>query len=185
MRSGVTVIITFLCCILSIVTILTVGSFTLQRDEIERAMDFTAKQTARQCIEEGIENKSEIEATLANTFTSQINSKNGTLILYVLHADENIVDIASDFVYTQINGSEKRISCRKTYIKDWEEDKEEESEFRFINDKYASQTPENGGLKRFSVWKYDNMLETVLENEQLEDGSWRQYEKIFEIKVEK
>ena len=115
MRSVVTAIVSFVCCVLTLVTIMTIGSFNLQRDELVRAVDFAAKQTVRQCAAEGITKESEIESVLVNAFKSQINSKKGTLKLYILYADENAVDIAADFTYTQYNGTEKKISCRNGF----------------------------------------------------------------------
>lgn len=184
MRSGVTVIVTFLCCIVGLVTVLTIGSFTLQENEIERAMDFTVKQVARHCMDEGVEDVFEIETLLANTFSSQINSKNGNLTFFVLYADANLIDVDAEFSYKQFNGTKKTISCRKTYIRDWEKDKEEEAELRFISEKYAYEPTEDGGLKADSIWRYDTTLENVFKNKKLANGTWENSKATFEIKIE-
>lgn len=184
MRSGMVAITTFLCCVLAVIAVMTVGSFNLQRDELERAVDFCVKQTARECIAKEIEDKEEIEAIAANAFSSQINSKKGTLNLFILYADKNVIDIAANFSYSQYNGSVKRISCRKTLIRDWEDGKENEGETRFINKDYAKKAPEGGGLKENSVWKDDSLLDYIFANKQYEDGSWESYENVVELKYQ-
>lgn len=182
MRSIVVTCSVFVCCVLAIVTVLTIGSYDLQRDEIERAVDYALEQTVRRCMEESISGRNEVAVVAANSFKSQINSKRGTLDLYILYADENIVDMYVSFVYTQYNGTEKEITCRKTIIKDWEDD-DAEPIIRMISEKYLNQSPERGGLKENSVWKTNPLLKTILSNKQT-DGEWENIQRIINIKTE-
>ncbi len=183
MRSVIVVLTTFMCCFICIFTIMTIGSHNLQNDEIERAMDYALEQTARKCIEEQIKDDDSIVFVAADAFQSQINSNRGTLVLSVLYADENIVDLHAAFVYTQYNGTEKEITKRKTIIRDWEEDYELDAIIRGISEKYLNVSPDAGGLKANSVWKTDSLLQTVLGNKQV-DGVWENVQLTVEMKTE-
>ena len=74
MRAGITSIVTFICCFLTIVTMMTIGSFNLQRDELEKAINFTVRQTAKQCLAEDIKNTEDVCSIITKTFNYQINS---------------------------------------------------------------------------------------------------------------
>ena len=76
MRAGITSIVTFVCCLLCIVTVLTIGSYNLQRDELERAVALAAKQTARQCLSEGITDNEHINLVALKVIVSGIFQQN-------------------------------------------------------------------------------------------------------------
>lgn len=159
MRSIIVILVTFFFCIMSFLSILTIDTYVLQQDEIEKAMDFALEQT----MQDSITDPDEIAIKTIENFSSQINSKRGTLAVHVLHADDNIIDLAISLSYTQYNGTKKEIEKRKTIIKDWEEGKEKEAVIRMIGKEYLYTTPANGGLKENSVWKTDMLLQNVLE----------------------
>ena len=182
MRSIIVVITTFVCCVVTIASVLTIDSYTLQKNEIECAMDFALEQTVRNCLEEGTTDLNSVANKAITIFQSQINSERGDLILYVLHADENIVDMYASFTYTQYNGTKKEVTKRKTVIKDWEDD-ENDFSIRMISEKYLNEAPERGGLKENSVWKTDTLLSTVLGNQQV-DGEWKTVQKVVAVKIE-
>lgn len=184
MRAGITAIVTFVSCFLALITIMTIGSYNLQKDELQRATDFAVKQTVRQCIAEEIEDENKIASMIVQSFKSQVNSKNGTLDVYVLHADKNIIDVGVMFKYKQYNGSEKSIACRSTVIRDWEEGKEEGAEIRFISQKYFNKSPDEGGLKENSIWKTDATLFHTLTNTASSNGNWTNFSKKVQIKRE-
>lgn len=175
MRSVIVITTIVLLCVVTIFSVLTISSYTLQKNELENAMDIALDQTVRNCIEAKITNASEIANTAASNFKNYISSKRGTLVFSVLYADENIMDLYASFTYTQYNGSNKVITARKTVVRDWTEG-EEDFIIRQISKKYLSETQERGGLKENSVWRTNSTLKStlksVLENEQDEDGNW-------------
>lgn len=181
MRSIVVVITVFICSVMCVLSVLTIDSFTLQKDELERALDFATEQAIHRCIEDGITDADEVAFVAIEAFRSQINSDKGNLVLYVLHADENIVDLAVSFTYTQYNGTKKEIVNRKTAIKDWEND-DLHPVVRLINEKYIDESPERGGLKENSVWRFNNTLKNVLSNKQV-DGVWLNVQQAVTIKT--
>lgn len=180
MRSITVVIVTFFFSIMSLITLLTVDSYLLQKDEITKAMDYALEQTMR----ESISDPDEIAIRTVENFKSQIRSKRGTLTVYVLYADENIIDLSISFSYTQYNGTKKEIEERKTIIRDWEDGKKNESIIRMISAKYLNETPEKGGLKENSIWKTNSLLQTVLEKEKV-GGKWEGFSLEHEIKKER
>lgn len=186
MRSAAVVITIFVCSFLCIITVLTVGSYSLQKDEIERALDYALVQTARSCVDEQITNPNDIAEKTKEMFASQIKGKRGTLKLFVLHADENIIDLAVSFSYKQYNGTKKEIHCRETVIKDWAEESPNNFVLRGISKKYLNEAPERGGLMSDSIWKKEgteqkNLLQTVFSNEQ-NNNEWKTIQKQFIIK---
>ena len=180
MRSFIVIVVTFFFCIMTLLSIMTIDSYVLQKDEIERAMDFALEQT----MQDPITDPDEIAIKTIENFQSKINSKKGTLSVYVLYADDNIIDLAIQFSYTQINGTKKEIEVRETIIKDWETGKEDEFIVRMIGKEYLSKAPENGGLKENSIWKSIPLLQIVLENEKIE-GKWENSQLSFTTKIEK
>lgn len=185
MRTAAVVISIFLTSFLCIITVLTIGSYTLQKDEIEKALDFALVQTMRTCAEEQIVNPDTIANKAKDNFDSQINSKRGSLKLYVLYADENVIDLAVEFSYTQYNGTKKKISCRETIIKDWSVDSPAEYTIRGISKKYLNEAPERGGLTENSVWKQSSEYKTLLQNifANTKVGSeWNLSQNLFTIK---
>ena len=170
MRSIVIVVTVFVCSLMCVLSVLTIDSFTLQKDEIERALDFATEQTVYRCLESSVTKQDDVISIATETFSSCINSDRGDLTLYILYADENAIDLAVSFVYTQYNGTKKEISSRKTAIKDWENG-DIQPIVRIISEKYLEETPERGGLKENSVWKSSNVLQTVLANKCV-DGVW-------------
>ena len=180
MRSIIVIVVTFFFCIMTLISIVTIDSYVLQKDEIERAVDFALEQT----MQDSITDPNEIAIRTVENFKSQINSKNGTLSVYVLYADENIIDLAISFSYMQYNGTKKEIETRETIIRDWEEGKENESVVRMISRDYLYKSSDKGGLKENSVWKSSELLKIILEKEKVE-GVWEDPYITFTTKIEK
>ena len=180
MRSIIVNLVALFFCLISLLSILTIDSYVLQQDEIERAMDFTLQET----MNDPVTDPNEIALKVVQTMQTQIQSNRGTCVVYVLYADDNIIDLAVSFSYTQYNGTKKEIEKRKTIIKDWEDGKENEAVVRRIGKEFLNKSPENGGLKENSVWKTNNLLKTVLEKEKT-GMSWGNPQFKFEIKTEK
>lgn len=175
MRSVIVLMTTVIFCVVTIFSVLTISSYTLQKNELENAMNIALDQTVRSCIESKITDANEIASTATSNFKNHISSKRGTLVLSVLYADENIVDMYASFTYTQYNGSSKVITVRKTVVRDFT-DGEDDFIIRQISKKYLSETPERGGLKENSAWRTNstlkNTLKNVLENKQDGEGNW-------------
>lgn len=180
MRSIIVIIVTFFFTMFCVLSILTIDSYVLQCDEIEKAMDFTLEQT----MQDPVSDPNEIALKIVKTMQSQINSDRGTFTVTVLYADDNIIDLAVSLSYTQYNGTKKIIERRKTIVRDWEKGKENEAVIRKIGKEFLTEAPENGGLKENSVWKTDNLLQTVLEKEKV-GIRWENPQFEFEIKTER
>lgn len=182
MRTGTLILMSFLCCFIAIVTVMTIGSYTVQRDELERAVAFATEEAVRQCVENEVTNETEVSNIVQDKLVDKVKSKNGQLTLYILHAEKDLIDVAVRFEYAQYNKSKKVITKRVTVIRDWEEGKENEAEIRFISAKYFAKAESSGGLKNDSVWRKTAILNNVLNNKQNEDGTWTTFLQMTSIK---
>ena len=175
MRSVIVVMTAVILCVVTVFSVLTISNRNLQKNELENALDIALDQSVRSCVEEGITDANGIANTAVVNFKNYVASKRGTLVISVLYADENIVDLYASFTYTQYNGSEKVFSARKTVIRDWTEG-EEDFIIRQISEKYLNESAERGGVKEDSVWRTNatlkNKLKEVLTNKQDENGAW-------------
>lgn len=181
MRSGITIVMTFLCCFLVVVGIMTIGSYILQKDEMEKSVAFATEDAVRYCVENNVNSEEQIADIVRNKLIDQIKSKRGTIDLYVLYANKDLIDVAVTLKYNQYNHSDKTITKRVTVIRDWEEGKENKADVRLISAKYFVKAPEMGGLKTNSVWRKDTILNEVLNNKQKSDGTWLQYKFLYHI----